>query len=504
MFSNTKGTKNIYVFFVIFSFLIPTFAMLGCSSTPETKPNEYELFLDITSDKNAIFNKYAITVSLDGEEIGTVDNGEEFTYLTTVLQGNHTLEFSKEGKDKPNTSKEITISEDTSYSCLLKHDGFSIKINNESIDSYISETVESTNISESSSETIMEIEEPTTSETESRITTKSSESDVTVAVSSETTETSETTEITETSESTGPTAVSENITSLSFASTKDVKLFDNGKAFTGTIKATVIDRNNFSADDIILGSGNPDVATIKCTGISYPGTIYYSIEPVSIGKTYVYAKTTDGNVYTNLVNVYVSEYIETDSIWVEESRTIGKGDFVELDYGIGPENASDKNITWTSSDSSIVSVTQTGYVRGVGYGSAEITATTADGCSATCEVTVSLSQAQMKLKYKKSGNLGTNIGHEWSFSASIDDERVKDKGGGTYTFDVDETIVFYCYAYEADNSPDEGDNTVYYTVTEEDLMNGFTVEVEVYVTEDRGKNAGEQAYFIFTFEFTPV
>ena len=498
MFNNAKKTTRIiFAYLVIFSLIVPTLSMLGCSSTPETKPNVYNLSLDITSDKNALFNKYAITISLDGEEIGSVDNGEQFTYLATVVSGNHTLEFSKEGKDKPNTSKDITISEDTSYSCLLKHDGFSIKINKESIDSYISETVESTNISESSSETIMESEETTTSETETSITTESSESEVIVAVSSETTE------ITEPSESAGPTAVSDNITSLSFASYKDVNLFNNGKAFTGTINATVIDRNSFSADDVILGSDNPNVATIKCTGISYPGTIYYSIEPVSTGKTYVYAKTADSKVLTNLVTVYVGEYIETDSIWVEESRTIGKGDFVELEYEIGPENASDKNIIWTSSDSSVVTVTQKGYVRGIGYGSAEITATTADGYSATCEVTVSLSQAQMTLKYKKPRNQGTNIGHEWTLSAYIDDEKVNDKGG-TYTFNVDETIEFYCYAYEADTSPDVGDNTVYYTITDEDLINGFTVEVEVYVTEDRGKNAGEQAYFVYTFEFTPA
>jgi len=497
MVGNKKCVKNIIVFLILFSFLIPTFTTLGCSTTIETKPNVYSLFLDITSDKNSVFNKYAITVSLDGEEIGSIDNGEEFTYLTSVVRGDHTLEFCKEGKSKPSTSQTITISEDTSYSCLLKHDGFSIKINKESIDSYISETVESTNISESSSETIMESEETTTSETETSITTESSESEVIVAVSSETTEN------TEPSESAGPTAVSDNITSLSFSSYDDVVIYENGKSYTGVIKATVIDPSSFTADDIILGSDNSDVATIECTEVMSPGTIYYSIKPISVGKTYVYAKTADSKVLTKLLTVYVREYIEADSIWVEESRDIGKGDYVQLEYGIGPENASNKTIKWTSSDSSVVTVNQKGYIRGVDYGSAEITATTEDGYSATCKVTVSLSQAQMILKYKKTGNLGANIGHEWSFSASIDDETVKDKGG-TYTFNVDETIVFYCYAYEGDNSPDEGDNTVYHTITEEDLMYGFTVEVEVYVTEDRGRNAGEQAYFIYTFEFTPV
>lgn len=499
MVGNKKSVKNIIVFLVLFAFLIPTFTMLGCSTTIETKPNVYSLFLDITSDKNSVFNKYAITVSLDGEEIGSIDNGEEFTYLTSVVRGDHTLEFCKEGKSKPSTSQTITISEDTSYSCLLKHDGFSIKINKESIDSYISETVESTNISESSSETIMESEETTTSETETSITAESSESNNIVAVGTETTET---TEIAETTASTEPSTVSDNITKLAFASYDDVIIYENGKAFTGTINATVIDESSFSVDDVILGSDNPEVATIECTGI-YPGKICYSIKPVSIGKAYVYAKTSDGKVLTNLVTVYVKEYIEADHIWITESCTIDKGvSSYFLEYEIGPDDASDKTITWSSSDPSVVSVSQAGRLTSNNYGTAEITATTADGYSATCDVTVALSQAQMTLNYRHTGNRGEYIGNDWSYVARLDDEVVKNNG--TYTFNADEHIVFYCKATENDNYPDVGDNTVYYTVTEDDLINGFTVEVEVYVTENRGKNAGNEAYIVFTFEFKPA
>lgn len=56
---------------------------------------------------------------------------------------------------------------------------------------------------------------------------------------------------------------------------------------------------------------------------------------------------------------------------------------------IAPENASNKNVTWSSSNDSVATVSSTGAVRGVAPGTATITATTADGNkTATCNVTV--------------------------------------------------------------------------------------------------------------------
>ena len=59
----------------------------------------------------------------------------------------------------------------------------------------------------------------------------------------------------------------------------------------------------------------------------------------------------------------------------------------QLTATVLPSNATNKEVTWTSSDESIATVSQDGYVRGVGVGDAVITAT-ADGVSATCNVNV--------------------------------------------------------------------------------------------------------------------
>ncbi|MCC9080212.1 Ig-like domain-containing protein [Enterococcus faecium] len=54
-----------------------------------------------------------------------------------------------------------------------------------------------------------------------------------------------------------------------------------------------------------------------------------------------------------------------------------------------PEEATDKTVTFSSSDASIASVTlKQGKAAGVAKGTATITATTVNGKTATCEVTV--------------------------------------------------------------------------------------------------------------------
>jgi formylglycine-generating enzyme required for sulfatase activity len=59
---------------------------------------------------------------------------------------------------------------------------------------------------------------------------------------------------------------------------------------------------------------------------------------------------------------------------------------------VAPSNATNKNVSWRSSNTAVATVSATGLVRGVSAGSATITVTTEDGNkTATCTVTVSAS-----------------------------------------------------------------------------------------------------------------
>ena len=66
------------------------------------------------------------------------------------------------------------------------------------------------------------------------------------------------------------------------------------------------------------------------------------------------------------------------------------GQTASLTATVNPDNAANKNITWSSSDSSIATVNANGTVTAIANGTADITATAADGSgvSAKCSVTV--------------------------------------------------------------------------------------------------------------------
>ena len=68
---------------------------------------------------------------------------------------------------------------------------------------------------------------------------------------------------------------------------------------------------------------------------------------------------------------------------------IEKGKTTTLKATLTPTTLEDMSVTWTSSDKTVATVSSSGKVKGVGYGTATITCTSvATGVSATCTVTI--------------------------------------------------------------------------------------------------------------------
>jgi len=65
------------------------------------------------------------------------------------------------------------------------------------------------------------------------------------------------------------------------------------------------------------------------------------------------------------------------SVEMKETTMVAIGSEVTLKATVLPENATDKTLTWTSSDTSVATVTNAGVVKGIAEGTATITATTA-------------------------------------------------------------------------------------------------------------------------------
>lgn len=292
------------------------------------------------------------------------------------------------------------------------------------------------------------------------------------------------------------------IRSLSFASTKDVTL-KIGQTNTSDYLKVDLDKNYvFSPEEIQFVSDDPEIASIKFTTQKRTGdniSLYYEVEGKAEGETSIYAMTTDGDIISDPVKVIVKAPIEVESVTIE-------GDFDDLLIGesttltavVEPKNAENAAVSWSSNDEEVLTVDSNGKVTAVGGGSAEITASTPNGKEDTCEIYVDASSRRMKVRVNYSRDDDNNIGHEWSHSFRINGEPVEKE----MLISEGDTLKFYAEFTESDEKPDEGEVSKSYTVTEDDLQEGFDVEMEVYVTENGGRNSGKSAHYIVTFTFT--
>ena len=94
-----------------------------------------------------------------------------------------------------------------------------------------------------------------------------------------------------------------------------------------------------------------------------------------------------GYVFQN----YVEEVpdIEVEKIELSSDKTtINKGEIIGLNTKVVPEGATDKSITFSSSDSKVLEVSSSGKVTGIRSGKATITARANNGVNAKIEITV--------------------------------------------------------------------------------------------------------------------
>lgn len=98
-----------------------------------------------------------------------------------------------------------------------------------------------------------------------------------------------------------------------------------------------------------------------------------------------------GKLETNTATVTVNEKtVEVESVELDTiTAEVKIGETIDLKATVKPDGATDKKLTWKSSDNKLATVTQTGKVKGVSEGEVKITATSSNGKSAEATVTVS-------------------------------------------------------------------------------------------------------------------
>jgi len=138
---------------------------------------------------------------------------------------------------------------------------------------------------------------------------------------------------------------------------------------------------NATNKTVTWSSNNTDVATVDNTGL---------VTGISAGSVIVTATTADGNHTVACTITVQTQAISVSGINLSKTAvSIILNDTEELSATISPSNATNKTVTWSSSNPAVATVNSSGLVKGVSVGSATITATTSDGnYTATCAVTV--------------------------------------------------------------------------------------------------------------------
>lgn len=185
------------------------------------------------------------------------------------------------------------------------------------------------------------------------------------------------------------------------ASTGTITVYKNekyGKAFQ--LKATV-SPSNATNPAVAWKSSNEKVAKVDANG---------KVISIKKGTAVITATAKDGSGRSASCTIKVVASSKRIMLGITMSKTsltlynTQDKNFTyqyQLKATLNPANASNKTIKWTSSNTKVATVSSTGLVKGVGEGSATITAAAQDGSGkkATCAVTVK--RVPMSLVYTK-------------------------------------------------------------------------------------------------------
>ena len=192
----------------------------------------------------------------------------------------------------------------------------------------------------------------------------------------------------------------------------------------------------------VNGGSYSSITTPIVAIIDPNGKIRYYDEGVTSAETLVSAEADIAKMDEKVAVTGVSISSES-GFSVEEGKTL------QLTASVSPENATDKTVTWSSSKTSVATVSSTGLVTGVSAGKANITVTTTDGNkTATKEITVTAASggedpAEGESLTIKSGN--TDV---FTISSSLSDiefaeKEVDDPQEGEQYYSINNTSENY-------------------------------------------------------------
>lgn len=225
---------------------------------------------------------------------------------------------------------------------------------------------------------------------------------------------------------------------------------------------------NASNEDITLVSLNPEIASVDTYGW---------VKGLKGGETKIAVTSKDNPDLTDTCIVHVAYVAVTGISLKDKVKTLAVGKSYTLGTTLTPSGISNSNVTWSTADPGIATVSAYGSVKGVAPGKTRITVKTEDGGFAdSCEVTVvdtihvtgiSLGKSEIWLKVGKSEQPSR------TFTPS-------DATDQTYSYKSEDEEIATVSAYGSIKAIALGTTTV--TVTTKDR--GYTATCLVHVIPD--------------------
>ena len=183
---------------------------------------------------------------------------------------------------------------------------------------------------------------------------------------------------------------------------------------TTQILTATVTPSNASNKTLTWTSSNTNVATVSSDGV---------VTAKGNGTATITATTTDGSNKSTTCSVTVDAPILVTGVSLSQtSLTFSALNTTQiLTATVTPSNASNKTLTWTSSNTNVATVSSDGVVTAKGNGTATITATTTDGSnkSAICIVTVNISVLATSVSLDKSTLSFTSTGQASRLTATV-------------------------------------------------------------------------------------
>jgi uncharacterized protein YjdB len=141
------------------------------------------------------------------------------------------------------------------------------------------------------------------------------------------------------------------------------------------LSATILPQNAFDSS-VAWRSSNPNILNVNDTGV---------VRGLSPGTATIFVAATNG-IEANITITVFQPVTSVDL--VAPKSTIDVSETMTIVANVLPTNASEKSITWSSSNPNVLTVDTNGVVRGVSPGTADVKVTTQNGIEKTIRLTI--------------------------------------------------------------------------------------------------------------------